>query len=140
MSSRVKNVSLENKEMLLNELYQQKVLCNSALEKLFNDIYEDLVLQLEFEGWMKGLQPPTAVSSEKSEIIAITLLKKAFLNKKLMRYRKVEETAKLALSYAKRNLTKIVSVFTLAEVYVETRYSPGDVETCELPNCILKSC
>lgn len=32
--------------MLLNELYQQKVLCNSNLEKLFNDLYEDLVLQL----------------------------------------------------------------------------------------------
>jgi|JI6StandDraft_1071083.scaffolds.fasta_scaffold09902_4 hypothetical protein len=52
--------------MLLNELYQQKVLCNTALEKLFTDIYEDLVLQLEFEGWMKQLPPATSVSNEKS--------------------------------------------------------------------------
>ena len=101
------------------------MLCNSALEKLFNDIYEDLVLQLEFEGWMKQLAPAATVSNEKSEIISIVLLKKAFLNKKLMRYRKVEETVKLGLTYAKRNLTKIVSVFTLAEIYIETRNFRG---------------
>jgi hypothetical protein len=126
--------------MLINEMYQQKILCNSALEKLFNDLYEDLVLQLEFEAWTKQLPQPSAVSSEKSEIISIALLKKAFLNKKLMRYRKVEETIKSCLLYAKRNLTKIVSVYTLAEIYIETRYNIKLYsETLRVPKHIYRS-
>lgn len=63
---------------------------------------------------MKNLSLPAAITLEQSEIISVTLLKKAFLNKKLMRYRKVEETLKLCMNYAKRNLTKIVCVHTLA--------------------------
>lgn len=62
------------------------------------------------------------------------------MNKKLMRYRKVEETVKLGLNYAKRNLTKIVSVYTLAEIYIETRYSLADVGTSRGRRYTWRSC
>lgn len=121
-------------------MYHQKLICNPALEKLINDLYEDLLLQIELDNWMKSLPAASIVSSEKSEIIALTLIKKAFVNRKLMRYRKVEETLKLALNYAKRNLTKIVSVHTLAEVYIETKYPICDVGTTRAPRTTCRSC
>lgn len=104
-----------------------KILCHFSLQKIFGNVYNLLQLQTDCDAWASKLnfEDVGQMSKDKRELISIILIKKAWLHKKLHRYRKSEQSFKLVRKCTNNVLIGIVSCYQLAILYLEHRNLKG---------------
>lgn len=102
---------------------ESKILCHSNLQKLFHILMGDIRLQGSLDGWEEKIKETNSsqFSPQKRELTALIFIKKAFLHKKLFRYRKCEESFKLARRLQPSLTLSLVISYQLILLYIATK-------------------
>lgn len=100
-------------------MFSEKILCSDDLESMINSLYEHLRVLFDLDTWEKNLKSPGLYTMDRNELTSIMLLKKAYLEMKLLRFRKSESSLKKALKYSQYEISKLSIQYNLCLLYLE---------------------